>query len=65
MKVTLQRHVLENFRYCRWGAEQRVSRVRAKCLACAEPGARTPISTSGNVLKKIIILHLSIKYLYF
>ena len=34
----------ENFRSCRWGAEQEYH-------ACADTGARTPIGMSGNLLQ--------------
>ena len=30
LKVTLQKRVPENFRSCRWGAEQRVLRVQTR-----------------------------------
>ena len=31
---------------------------RAEGLACADPGARTPISASGNLLKHLAFLYL-------
>ena len=38
---------------------------RAEGLACADPGARTPISASGNYLKILLLLDILISRLCF
>ena len=41
---------------------------RAEGLACADPGARTPIGASGNLIiyvsfKILVLIYLKVKYL--
>ena len=44
LKVTLQKRVPENFRSCRWGAEQRVSRAQTR-----GPGSEDPHRREQNI----------------
>ena len=66
MKETLQTRAVENFRYCRWGAERRVSRAQTRerghpsalaelsdVLVNKPPKFSTKLIFKSNLLKKL------------